>query len=71
MLLSQCFHHIKIHPLQLFHWLNRRGQQLLLAKVKNADWQDWYILAVKFGFVSDEILILLNHHLDLDEKTQR
>ncbi len=29
--------------LHMVHWLHRRGQQLLLAKVKNADWQDWYI----------------------------
>ena len=29
--------------LQMVHWLHRRGQQLLLAKVKNAEWQDWYI----------------------------
>ncbi len=25
------------------HGYHRRGQQLLLAKVKNADRQDWYI----------------------------
>ena len=34
----------KFTILKMVHWLHRRGQHLLLAKVKNADWQDWYIL---------------------------
>ena len=33
----------------MVHWLHRRGQQLLLAKVKNADWQDWYICMKKIS----------------------
>ncbi len=39
-----------------FHCLHRRGQQLLLAKVKNADWQDWYIL----------LYIENTYHLNMD-----
>ena len=31
---------ISLHMVRCLH---RRGQQLLFAKVKNANWQDWYI----------------------------
>ncbi len=42
----------------MVHWLDRRGQQLLLAKVKNADWQDWYILIL----VSFTVQSKMNFH---------
>ncbi len=34
--------------IHMVHWLRRGGHQLLLAKVKNADWQDWYISSYLF-----------------------
>ena len=39
----------------MVHWLHMRGQQLLLAKVKNADWQDWYI-----SFAHEQIWVICN-----------
>ncbi len=36
---------------KLFHWYSRRGRPLLLAKVQNADRQDWYIYLL-FRFVT-------------------
>ena len=43
-------------------WPQRRGRQLLLAKVQNADRQDWYIckfgLDEHFTYISREMFLL-------------
>ena len=46
----------------MVNWLHRRGQQLLHAKVKNADWQDWYILI--WVFKETVFMMMLNYKYD-------
>ncbi len=41
----------------MVHWLYRRGQQLLLAKFNNADWQDWYIYVTICTPISHDITL--------------
>ncbi len=46
-----------IFPHKLYvHGYQRRGRQLLLAKVKYANRQDWYIFVLDLGWMDSEIL---------------
>ncbi len=57
--------HAKFTTIYMVHWLHRRGQQLLLAKVKNADWQDWYISIVQFNWEADRWKIRPKYTIDI------